>query len=97
MKPFEIFIAYISWGNEGKSRPVLAFALNDGKVSIYLITSKYDGKSKAIRAKYFKINDWSQSGLDKLSYIDTGLLISLPLSVIDNKKPIGKLSIADKQ
>ena len=31
------------------------------------------------------------------SYIDTGTLIKLPLSVIDNKKIIGQLTKSDKQ
>lgn len=97
MKPFEIFIVYISWGSSGKSRPVLAFLLDDNKVSVYPITSQYHDKSEAIKAKYFKISDWSQSGLDRQSYIDTGKLISLPTSVVDGKKPIGQLSVEDKQ
>lgn len=50
-----------------------------------------------IKARYFKINDWSQSGLDKQSYVDTGTLISFPMSVIDGKKPIGELTSSDKQ
>lgn len=39
MKPFEIFIVYISWGSGGKSRPVLAFMLDENKISVYPITS----------------------------------------------------------
>lgn len=97
MKPFEIFIVYISWGIGGKSRPVLAFMLDDNKISVYPITSQYDDKSEVIKARYFKINDWSQSGLDKQAYVDTGTLISFPMSVIDGKKPIGELTPADKQ
>lgn len=97
MKPFEIFIVYISWGSGGKSRPVLAFMLNDNKISVYPITSQYDDKSDVIKARYFKINDWSQLGLAKQSYVDTGTLISFPMSVIDGKKPIGELTSSDKQ
>jgi len=33
----------------------------------------------------------------KQSYIDTGILLNLPISVFKNKKPIGKLTIADKK
>ncbi len=97
MKPFEIFIVYISWGSGGKSRPVLAFLQGGNKISVYPITSQYDDKSEAIKARCFKINDWSRSGLDKQSYIDTGTLISLPTSVVDSKKPIGQLTNEDKQ
>jgi hypothetical protein len=97
MKPFEVFIFYISWGGGGKSRPVLAFWLNDDKISIYRITTQYKGKSAAVRKSYFKINDWLQAGLDKQSYVDTGTLISLPIAVIDGKKPIGELSVEDKK
>lgn len=97
MKPFEIFIVYISWGNGGKSRPVLAFLMNDNRVSIYQITTQYEGKSEVVRAKYFKINDYLQAGLEKQSYVDTGTLISLPMTSINGKEPIGELSIEDKQ
>jgi hypothetical protein len=103
MELFELFIAYISWGSpasqgsSGKSRPVLVFQISDDTISIYPITTQYENKSKTIQAQYFKINDWSQAGLDKQSYIDTGILYDLPISVFDNKKPIGKLSGEDKK
>jgi mRNA interferase MazF len=97
MKPFEVFIVYISWGNGGKSRPVLAFFMDDNSISVYQITTQYEVKSQIIRTKYFKINDWLQAGLEKQSYVDTGTLISLPMTVINGKKPIGELSTEDKQ
>jgi hypothetical protein len=97
MNPFDIFIAYISWESGGKDRPVLVLLLSDDSVSVYPITTQYDNKSETIRTRYFKMNDWIQAGLSKQSYIDTGILIKLPLSVIDNKKPIGHLTIAEKQ
>jgi len=97
MNPFEIFITHISWGSGGKSRPVLVLLLKDDSVSVYPITTQYENKSEAIRARYFKLNDWAQAGLARQSYIDTGTLIKLPLSTIDKKKPIGRLTTADKQ
>ena len=97
MNPFEIFITYISWGIDGKHRPVLVLMLKNDSVFIYPITTQYENKSKAVRERYFKINDWDQAGLTKQSYIDTGTLIKIQLSAIANKKPIGRLSIADKQ
>jgi len=103
MEPFELFIAYISWassvstGNEGKNRPVLVLMLSENTISVYPITTQYENKSEAIKARYFKINDWQQTGLDRQSYIDTGILLSLPISVIKNKKPIGRLTIEDKK
>lgn len=97
MKPFEIFIVYISWGNGGKNRPVLAFLPGNNKISVYPITSQYENKSQTIRKRYFKINDWPQAGLDKQSYVDTGMLISFPASVVDAKKPMRELSDEDKK
>jgi hypothetical protein len=96
MDPFELFISYISWGNGGKIRPVLVFQISEDTISIYPITTQYENKSETIKAQYFKINDWSQAGLDKQSYIDTGILYDLPISVFEKKKPIGKLTTADK-
>ena len=103
MAPFELFIIYISWRSYasqksgGKKRPVLVLLLNKDTISVYKVTTQYENKSEVVKARYFKINDWLQAGLDKQSYIDTGILLSLPISVIKNKKPIGKLTIADKK
>jgi len=97
MEPFELFITYISWGSGGKNRPVLVLLMNEKTISVYPITTQYENKSELIKARYFKINDWLQAGLDKQSYIDTGILLSFPISVIKNKKPIGKLTIEDKK
>ena len=96
MKPFDIFIIYLSWGDDGKNRPVLVFVLDDEVVDIYQITTKYEEKGEAVREMYFKIVDWVQAGLEKQSYIDTGTLISLPIAALKNKTPIGKLTENDK-
>ena len=97
MKPFDICIAYISWGVSGKRRPVLVYAINDTFVRIFPITTQYKRKSEVIRARHFKINDFSQAGLDMQSYVDTGTRLKLPLSVFDNVTPIGGLTQSDKQ
>jgi len=97
MEPFELFITYISWGSGGKNRPVLVLLVNEDTISVYPITTQYENKNEFIKAQYFKINDWQQAGLDRQSYIDTGILLSFPISVIKNKKPIGKLTTADKK
>jgi hypothetical protein len=97
MEPFELFITYISWGSGGKSRPVLVLLLAEDSILVYPVTTQYENKSETIKSRYYKINDWSQAGLDRQSYIDTGILLSLPISIIKNKKPIGTLTIADKK
>ena len=97
MKPFDIFVAYMSWDGGGKNRPILAFILGDDTVDIYPITTKYEGKSEEIRAQYFKINDWVQAGFDTQSYVDTGILITLSMITFKHTTPIGRLTEADKQ
>ncbi|MCL1859870.1 MAG: hypothetical protein FWF92_11640 [Oscillospiraceae bacterium] len=97
MKPYDIFMAYISWGDGGKSRPVLVYALDNALVRIYPITTQYGNKSEAIKAKYFEIKNWSQSGLDKQSYIDTGTRLTQNLSAFYNFNPIGALTEVDKK
>jgi hypothetical protein len=96
MAPFDIFIAYVSWGGGGKDRPVLAFILGADTVDVYQITTKYEGKSEGIRAQYFRIDDWAQAGLDKPSYVDTGTLIELSIMAFKGKTPIGGLTENDK-
>ena len=97
IKPFDIFIAYISWDSGGKDRPVLAFVVDESSVDIYQITTQYENKSKEIQTLYFKINDWMLAGLDKQSYVDTGTLITLSLDTFKGKTPIGRLTENDKQ
>ena len=97
MKPFEIYISYISWGSDGKRRPVLVFDLKDETAYVHPITSQYESKSEAIRARYFKINDWTHAGLDKQSYVDTKSYFPIPVSALKDKAPIGELSVEDKK
>ena len=96
MNIFDIFIAYVSWGDGGKRRPVLILSGDTENVTVFNITTHYESKSEAIRAKYFIINDWQQAGLDRQSYVDTNGTITLPSSSIDSKNPIGKLSAVDE-
>jgi len=97
MKPFEIYVALISWGSGGKHRPVLVISELDGYISVFRITSQYENKSETVKAYYFIINDWQNAGLDKQSYIDTGEIVDLPKTVFSRSIPIGYLSIEDKK
>jgi len=97
MQPFDIFIHYLEWGAGGKKRPVLVYELEGSVVSAYAITSQYASKSEAVRANYFKINDWAQAGLDKQSYVDTGRTLDLPSKAINGKNPIGRLTESDRK
>ena len=92
----EIYIAYVAWKNGGKVRPVLLVKRLDDRVLFYKITSQYANKSPQIRANYYAIIDWRQSGLQKPSYIDTNTFNTLPLSVFDKIAPIGRLSKLDE-
>ena len=74
MDTFDIFIAYVSWSDGGKLRPVLVIEQQEDMLSVFNITTQYEGKSDVIRSKYFKITDWNQAGLNKPSYIDTGII-----------------------
>jgi hypothetical protein len=95
MKVFDIYIALVSWGSEGKRRPVLILEENRGGVTVLNITTRYKTKSEEMRAKYFVINDWQQAGLDHQSYIDTNKTVTLPLTAVD-KNPLGRLSASDE-
>ena len=96
MNSFELYVTYISWGSDGKQRPVLVMQIGNEEVSVYPITTQYEKKSEAIKAKYCTIVEWSKAGLSRQSYIDTGTLVYLHASVIKDKKPIGKLTSKDK-
>jgi len=94
MNPYDFHIAYVSWGVDGKHRPVLVLSSDKKDVAVFLITSQYSGKSAAIQSQYIAIDDWTQAGLAKQSYIDIGRIIDLPIATIQ-PTPIGKLSEND--
>jgi hypothetical protein len=96
MNFFDIYIAYVSWEGGGKRRPVLILEESGGSVIVFGITTRYEGKSEAVRAKYFTINDWQQAGIDRQSYVDTNNTVTLSITAIDGKNPIGRLSPADE-
>ena len=97
MIPFEIYIVYVTWEKGGKNRPVLVLGVEADKALILNITTKYDNKSEVIRSQYFKINEYKQAGLDRQSYVDVMSGAMIPVALLANKTPIGKLTEADKQ
>jgi len=94
MNPYDIHIAYVSWGGDGKRRPVLVLSSGQKEVAVFQITSQYNSKSAAIQTQYVAINDWAQAGLAKQSYIDIGRIIDLPIETVQ-PTPIGMLSESD--
>ena len=86
MQMYDIYIAFVSWGSEGKRRPILILDETAGNVKAFNITTQYDGKSDAIRAKYFTITEWKEAGLDRPSYIDTNNAVLIPLAAICSAK-----------
>ena len=97
MDPYEIYIAYISWVGDGKRRPILLIEEDGVYIKAFRITSQYANKSDNIKAQYLEITDWQQTGLSKMSYIDTGEKVRIPIALISSQSPIGKLSAEDKQ
>ncbi|QNQ83701.1 MazF family toxin-antitoxin system [Lactobacillus sp. PV037] len=94
MKSNEIYIAYVSWKNDGKHRPVLIVKVNKKEVRVFKITTQYENKSQFIKEKYYKIQDLVSAGLVKQSYIDTGETYTLNSDKIKFKK-IGTLGLVD--
>jgi len=94
MNPYALHVAYVSWGGDGKRRPVLVLSSNEKEVAVFQITSQYDSKSAFIRSKFVVIDDWIQAGLAKQSYVDIGKIIDLPIATVQST-PIGKLSEND--
>ena len=94
MNPYDIHIAYVSWGGDGKRRPVLVLSADQKAVAVFQITSQYDSKRANIQSQYIAIDDWAQAGLTKQSYIDIGRIIELPIAAVQ-PAPIGKLSKSD--
>lgn len=79
MKINDVYLAFVSWGNNGKTRLILILQYDTRTVSFYAITSKYHNKSKAMQSVRYPIEDWESAGLSKPSYV-----------AIDNKYTILK-------
>ena len=94
MKPYDLHIAYVSWGGDGKRRPVLVLSSDQKEVAVFPITSQFDNKSVVVQSQYIPIDDWAQAGLAKPSYIDIGRIIGLPIATVQ-PTPIGNLSKND--
>ncbi|MCL1820933.1 MAG: hypothetical protein FWG36_09815 [Oscillospiraceae bacterium] len=94
MNPYDLHIAFVKWGSDGKSRPVVVLSLTSEIVTVLSITSQYESKSETIRAKYLPIMDWQQAGLHKQSYIDIASRNVLPITLLHSPR-IGKLSQRD--
>ncbi len=95
MKPYDVCIAFISWEDGGKRRPVLLVAENGEYTKAYHITAQYANKSDSIKAAYFEIIDLKQAGLVKQSYFDTIRFVEIPTARLS--APIGALSDNDKR
>ena len=96
MEMYDIYIAFVSWGKEGKRRPILVLDEKAGNVKAFNITTQYEIKSDRIRTEYFTITEWKEAGLDKPSYIDTNNAILILLPAVEIQNPIGKLSLTDE-
>lgn len=94
MRTNQIYTAYVSWGLDGKRRPVLIVEDKNKNVFYYRITSKYKNKSERIKKNYFPLMDWKIEGLDKQSYIDVGDIIKLSKEHVSFRL-VGELSIRD--
>jgi len=40
MNPYDLHIAYVSWGDDGKRRPVLVLSSDKKEVAVFQITSQ---------------------------------------------------------
>ncbi|MDF7682874.1 hypothetical protein PT287_04960 [Lactobacillus sp. ESL0679] len=69
----DIINAYVTYfeSDGGKHRPALIVGVdNERTIDVLKITSKYKGKSPAIKAHRYPLKDWQIEGLDKESYVD---------------------------
>lgn len=96
MQTNDISIAFISWPGGGKRRPIYIISDENQIVRFYKITSQYRSKSVNIKRYYFKINQWSEAGLSKQSYIDTITVGRIDKGNI-NLRVIGKLTEQDAE
>ena len=56
MNIFDIYIAFVTWSEGGKARPVLILEQYEMVIFVFIITTQYDGKSEAVRIRSYKRN-----------------------------------------
>ena len=61
MNPYDIHIAFVSRGGDGKRRPVLVLSSDEKEVAVFQITSQYDSKSAVIQSQYIPIKQLRQA------------------------------------
>ncbi|WEV43482.1 type II toxin-antitoxin system PemK/MazF family toxin [Lactobacillus sp. ESL0684] len=78
----DIVDAYVTYfeGEGGKRRPALVVGRDNDTVDVLKITSKYEGKSKSVKAHRYPLKDWQIEGLSKPSYVDIMAIQKLYIS-----------------
>jgi len=100
MKTNEIVTVYVAFADKegGKRRPILVVQDRNDRIDFFSITSKYKNKSKKMQQVYFPIKNWKQSGLNKPSWIDVGVLRAIPKENTEIKyTKVGILTNEDSQ
>ena len=95
--PMEIYLAEIPYEdrNQIKYRPALVVSVGEEDVTVFKVISKYQTKSKQIKKYYYSIQEWSQAGLNRQSYVDTHRTFTLPQRIVFKRPPLGKLTLDD--
>lgn len=88
------YVRFVQLKN-GKRRPIFVLKENNNKIIFFDITTKYKNKSDFIKQWYFEIRDYSGTGLNKHSWIDTFRVYSLNKTDENEIKYIGDLSDND--
>lgn len=93
----EIYIADVpfDYKDDSKIRPALVVKVDNGRVNIFKVTTKFKNKSKKIRRLYYPIKKWKESGLKELSCVDTHRIYNISQKAVFNRKPIGRLDNGD--
>lgn len=97
MKINDIVDVFVSYSNaqDGKTRPVLIVALSNNKAIVLKITTKYDKKSKYIKSFYYPILNWRKYNLDRPSYVDTKVFVTIDLTKTPIEKIRGHFTVED--
>lgn len=95
----DVVAVYVAFTDKpgGKRRPILVIRFVGDNVYFFSLTSQYAKKSATVKAHYYPLVDWRQTGLTKPTYVDVGQQRLARVADLQKIVSIGRLTLRDQR
>ena len=95
----DVVAVYVAFTDKpgGKRRPILVIRFVGDNVYFFSLTSQYAKKSATVKAHYYPLVDWRQTGLTKPTYVDVGRQRLARVADLQKIVSIGRLTLRDQR